>query len=799
MHIYYCTRLQRLNRQRKCMVVKKSCHILLYYVTSWNLKHFPFALAVEMASIYSVFSKFKKYFINGILSISRKQISITNVSVASKVYDATDNANFITANLLGVEAADIASVQLNPVLKFPSKNIGNNLVITSTSTLIGNSTIVNNYTLNPVINATANITPKTIDASGFTTIDKVYDATNSASVTGGVFRTAIAAGTGTSNDRTPFIGDLLSIQPSGYFSNKNAANAVSIISTTTISGADANNYFLETPILTPRNITPKNLSMFGLSVAATKIYDATNSAAVLGTPQFFNAIAPGSGTAVDGFPYTGDLISFVGTPTASYNSKEVTSATTVQYAGLIIGGAQSNNYTLTMQSNSAATILQKRLTMSGLAVPASKVYDGTTAATVTGMPTLQTPIAAGTGNATDGKPYLADQVDIAGTPIGQYNIQNVSATTVSFSGLYLSGSDATNYDLVMQSNATANITPLNRKVYAEPQVKKYGTADPIFIYSHDPLIVGDVFSGVLTRIPGEAIGQYAIERGSLDLGVNYTITYFGSTLKIDPVDLYLRPNLVKRIYGDEPLDDGLESKNFTTIGLQFGETLGTIKLYFEYGLNSGNNKKDSVGIYLNKVEARNLTTGTANLTNYNIIYQLGNLQVDRYNLRIVADDKLKRETEIDPPFTYQVLNNLIAGDSLIGALTREVGVTPGFYQIQQGTLAVNNNYNYIYTPGYLNILTIKNVFVVPTAFTPNNDGLNDVLSILHNPNVAGLIYFKIFNRAGNLVYQTNALSGAWDGKVAGVMQDADAYFWISEFVTWNNLNVKQKGTFLLIK
>ena len=88
---------------------------------------------------------------------------------------------------------------------------------------------------------------------------------------------------------------------------------------------------------------------------------------------------------------------------------------------------------------------------------------------------------------------------------------------------------------------------------------------------------------------------------------------------------------------------------------------------------------------------------------------------------------------------------------------------------------------------------------MPTAFTPNNDGLNDVLTILHNPNVASLIYFKIFNRAGNLVYQTNTLSGAWDGKIGGVVQDADAYFWMTEFVTWNNLNVKQKGTFLLIK
>lgn len=738
-------------------------------------------------------------FVNGTLSIARKQISINNVAVASKVYDATDNANFITANLLGVEAADLSSVQLNPILKFPSKNVGNNLTITSTSTLIGNPTIINNYSLDPAINAFANITPKTIDASGFITIDKVYDATTNTTVAGGVFRTAIAAGTGTSTDKTPYIGDQLVIQPSGYFTDKNVANSIPIISTSIISGTDASNYILETPLFTARNITPKNLFMTGLAVAATKIYDGTISASVLGTAQFLNAINPGTGSASDGLPYIGDNILFSGTPSANYNSKDVLNATTVQFAGLTIAGAQSNNYTLTIQSNSAASILPKRLTMSGLMVPASKVYDGTTNAVVSGTAVLQSPIVAGTGNTNDGKPYTGDQVSISGTPIGQYNTQNVSASSVSYSGLSLTGNQASNYALEMQANSLSNITPLNRTVYADAQIKKYGTADPIFTYTHDPLIPGDVFAGVLTREAGESIGQYLIQKGSLDLGINYTITYIENKLVINPADLYIRPNTVKRVYGDMPLVDGMETIDYATIGLQYGETLGTIKLYFESGQNSGNNKKDSVGLYLNKVEARDLITGTANLTNYNLIYQLGNLQVDKYNLRIVADDKLKRETEMDPPFTYRVLNALIEGDSLTGGLTREVGIDPGLYQIQQGTLGVNDNYNYVYTPAYLTILTIKNVFVVPTAFTPNNDGLNDVLSILHNPNVAGLVYFKIYNRAGNLVYQTNTLSGAWDGRVSGMMQDADAYFWMTEFVTWNNLNVKQKGTFLLIK
>ncbi len=737
--------------------------------------------------------------VNGVLSITTKQLTISGVTVADKIYDGTDIATITSANLDGVATADLPYVQLNRMAKFPSKNVGNNLLITSYSSITGTASITSNYVLDPSFTAYANINSKTIDASGFNTFDKVYNAATNAVVTGGVFRVANTPGTGTVNDKAPYTGDDISINPSGYFTNKNVANSIPIISTSVLMGADAGNYILETPILTARNITPKNLLMSGLSVASTKVYDATTLAIVLGTPQLLNAINPGTGTDIDGLPYVGDALSFIGTPTATYNSKDVSTASNVVYAGLTLGGAQANNYTLTQQSNSAATILPKTLTMSGLVVPSSKIYDGNTTAVVTGTPLLQSPIVAGTGAANDGKPYFGDQLSFTGTPVAQYNTQHVYATKVSFSGLTLAGTAASNYVLENQLDANANITPLNRKVFANVQFKKYGAIDPVFTYSHEPLIAGDVFAGVLTRAPGESIGTYSINRGSLDLGVDYTITYFGSTLTISPVDLYVRPNTVQRIYGDDPLLDGLETNDYVTIGLQYGETLGTVKLYYEAGVNSGNNKKDNVGLYLNKVEARDLKTGNADLNNYNIVYQLGNLQVNKYDLRIIAEDKLKRETEVDPALTFKLGNALIVGDTLIGELTREAGITPGIYQIQQGTLSVNDNYNYVYTPAYLTILTIKNVFVVPTAFTPNNDGLNDVLTILHNPNVASLIYFKIFNRAGNLVYQTNTLSGAWDGKIGGVVQDADAYFWMTEFVTWNNLNVKQKGTFLLIK
>lgn len=66
---------------------------------------------------------------------------------------------------------------------------------------------------------------------------------------------------------------------------------------------------------------------------------------------------------------------------------------------------------------------------------------------------------------------------------------------------------------------------------------------------------------------------------------------------------------------------------------------------------------------------------------------------------------------------------------------------------------------------------------VPTAFTPNGDGLNDVFRIL-NMRYQKLVMFEVYNRWGNLVYQNNNSNDAtagWDGTYNGVPQDMGVY------------------------
>ena len=91
-------------------------------------------------------------------------------------------------------------------------------------------------------------------------------------------------------------------------------------------------------------------------------------------------------------------MSLTGNATGAYNSKDVATATTVTFGGLSASSSPAGDYTVTPLTQ-AATITPKSLTYGGLTVPASKVYDGTTAAVVSGTATLQATEAPGPATA----------------------------------------------------------------------------------------------------------------------------------------------------------------------------------------------------------------------------------------------------------------------------------------------------------------------------------------------------------------------------------------------------------------
>lgn len=144
------------------------------------------------------------------------------------------------------------------------------------------------------------------------------------------------------------------------------------------------------------------------------------------------------------------------------------------------------------------------------------------------------------------------------------------------------------------------------------------------------------------------------------------------------------------------------------------------------------------------------------------------------------------------------------------------------------------NYNFVWTPStYLNLATVLNpaaladrkmtytlvatdklthctaadsmvikpigIVQIPNAFTPNNDGKNDVFRIL-GAEMVTQFNLKIFNRYGQVVFETSDKNEGWDGKVKGSLVPSGGFIYILTYSAPNYPAVQvEKGSFVLIR
>jgi gliding motility-associated-like protein len=86
---------------------------------------------------------------------------------------------------------------------------------------------------------------------------------------------------------------------------------------------------------------------------------------------------------------------------------------------------------------------------------------------------------------------------------------------------------------------------------------------------------------------------------------------------------------------------------------------------------------------------------------------------------------------------------------------------------------------------------------IPTAFTPDNNGLNDVL--LPKPvGIKQFLYFRIYNRWGQLLYHTSTVNKGWDGRFDGKLQPTGTYVYITQGIDYTGKPILKKGTIALI-
>jgi len=408
---------------------------------------------------------------------------------------------------------------------------------------------------------TVNAKPLTISA--ITADNKVYDATTAATVNvvGAIFTGLVT-------------GDVVTVGATGTFATKDVATGKTVTLVNTVAGADLANYTVTNQATTTANISAKQLTS-GLSVAASKTYDGTTAATVIGTAALPGSEVAGSGTTADGKPYTGDAVTInPGTVTGTYNSKNVATADTVTFSGVSLTGAQAGNYSL-IGNTQAATIAKAPLNVTATTV--TKTYDGTLTAVGTGT----VGAIAGAG----------DSVNSAGSEA--FLDKNFGTNkTVRASGVTIKDANAVdmsnNYTVTYIDNSASTINKAALTVTATAVTKTYdGTvtaAGAVTVGAIAGSGAGESLSGAGseafldknfgTNKTVRASGVTIKDAGNADVSSNYTITYVDNSASIiNKAALNVTATAITKTY-----DGTLSTIGTGTVGAIAGAGAGEVVL-----------------------------------------------------------------------------------------------------------------------------------------------------------------------------------------------------------------------------
>ena len=359
--------------------------------------------------------------------ITPKPITVTGITVASRVYDTTAllSPSFTGATLVGVITGDTVALESSgSVAAMADGLVGLNKAVTFTGIGLSGPE-ARNYSLTQPT-TTATITAQVVTVTGVTASNKIYNGNTVASAD---FSNAALVGVIAGDTVT-----LVSTAATANFSSKTAAVGKTVtIAGLTLASSEAANYTVTQPTTTA-DITAKNLTVNGVT-AANKVYDRTLTA----TLNFANAALVGV--------ESGDTVTPASSATTgTFATVGVATAKTVSVAGLTLSGADAGNYTVT-QPTTTADITAKALTVSG-ATAATKSYDKNATAT----------LSFG-GAALVGIISPDDVTLLSGAATGTFADANAGRNKgVTITGLTLFGTDSVNYNLT-QPRATADITP----------------------------------------------------------------------------------------------------------------------------------------------------------------------------------------------------------------------------------------------------------------------------------------------------------------------------------------------------
>ena len=429
-----------------------------------------------------------------------------------------------------------------------------------------------------------------------------------------------------------------------------------------------------------------------LSIALTstvqKIYDATTTATLA------------LGNYALGTIFGTDDVHLAGYATGSYDTKDHGTGKTVSVSGLSLSGAKAGNYTLAATSLSGAVgEIDTKTISAALQNTASKTYDGTNTATLSGSNYLLTGVIG------------SEAVGLNNPVSGTYDTKDHgTGKVVSVNGLTLSGADAGNYTLAATSISGAIGTILTKAITASLQntvSKTYDGTNIATLTGSNYLLTGVIGSeavGLNNPASGTYNNQHAGTGKIVDVtglalsganAGNYTLV---STSVSGAVGTILAKVLtVTGISVLEKVYDGTTSATISGAAPSFSGVVGMDSVSLNTGLLNANFVDAHAGIG-KTVNVTGFSLTGADASDYTInssSFASSSATITPKGLSVTATGGLQKMLGTpDPVFTYNY-TGLVGGDtsaSFSGALARDHGRGATTYFINQGTLAAYGDY-----------------------------------------------------------------------------------------------------------
>ncbi len=653
---------------------------------------------------YGAASANSNYSGNGLLSATVKTASISGTA-DTRAYDGTTNATVSNVVVTPEVSGDQAGSLSNYTASFSDKNAGANKAVQFNFSIDPSFTDsgghpVYGYQLSSA-SLTGSITPAVLSASA-AAANKVYDATTAATVS--------------VNGITGLVGsETLNLSATGAFANKNVGTGKSVsvnyvLADGTNGGLASNYQFSPSASTVTANITPAALVIS--AQALDKVYDATTRA-LLGNTSFT--------------PLGSDQVSLSG-GTASFSDKNVGTGKSVLLSGYTLSGADAGNYQLSMPSSLTASITP--LTIGATVTAQNKVYDGSVAATLSGIGFT---------------PLGSDQVSLSGGT-ANFSDKNVgTGKSVFLSGYSLSGADAGNYQLSLPSSLTASITPLTIGATLTAQNKVYdgSVAATLSAIGFTP-VSGDqvsLSSGSASFADknvgtGKAVSLSGFNLTGADAG-NYQLALpTGLTANITPAPINLAVTAQNKVY-DGTTAVSVSNGSVTPIS---GDSLSLV-----VGLAAFSDRNAGTGKH---VGLNGYSLAGADAANYLLVLPSVSANITPATLSYVADAAIVQEGAPWPPFTGAV-TGFVGGDTqqsaTSGSLAFSAGVsssiTPGIYAINGSGLSAGN-YQFVQASGNATALTIVGGGPAATQAQTTVQIINNVQPVIvtpPNPTSSGLV------------------------------------------------------------